>query len=200
MRSQRKSRVYFIDMRSSASNSQIDRLKKTIRRMRMHLLASKGELLAIKVHFGERGCTAYIRPIYLRTIIDVVTESDCRAFLTDTNTLYVGSRSNSVDHITTAVENGFSYATMGIPIVIADGLRGGNYEVVRLKSAGEVKIASDIVHSDALVVVTHVKGHELTGLGGALKNLGMGCGSRAGKLEMHSGMEPRVSEACTGCS
>ncbi len=196
-----RSRVYFIDMRSTASNSQVDRFRKTLRRAGIADLAGKGELLAIKMHFGERGCTSYIRPIYLRTIIDVVTESGCLAFLTDTNTLYVGSRSNSVAHIRTAIENGFSYASMGIPIIIADGLRGANYESIAIGGGymKEVKIASDIVHCDALLAVTHVKGHELTGVGGALKNIGMGCGSRAGKLEMHSGMEPKVTDACTGC-
>ncbi|HEC83339.1 MAG TPA: DUF362 domain-containing protein [Firmicutes bacterium] len=198
----RRSKVYFVDMRSTATNSQIARLKKSLHKAGVDSLASKGELLAIKVHFGELGCTSYIRPIYLKTIIDVVTQSGCLAFLTDTNTLYVGTRSNTVEHIKTAVANGFSYASMGIPIIIADGLKGANYEPVRIEGSalGEVKIASDIVNADALLVVSHVKGHELTGLGGALKNLGMGCGSRAGKLEMHSGMEPRITDACTGCS
>ena len=195
------SKVYFIDMRSSMQDSLMDRFVKGIKKAGILSIAREKELLAVKMHFGERGNTSYIRPIYVRVALDEFKQTGCLPFLTDTNTLYVGSRSNTPEHIRTAVENGFSYASMGVPIVIADGLKGGNHEVVPIKGKRfeEVKIASDIARADALLALTHVKGHELTGLGGALKNIGMGCGSRAGKMDMHADVRPRVSEACIGC-
>ncbi len=196
-----KSKVFFLTMRATSERSLLDKLEKAMLLARIDGIASKGDLVAVKMHFGERGCTSYIRPILVRKIVDVIKTNGSHPFLTDTNTLYVGSRSNSVDHIRTAIENGYSFASVGAPIVIADGLRGTNYEEVEIGGKGvkKVKVASDIVHADALVVVTHVKGHELTGFGGAIKNLGMGCASRAGKLEMHSGVEPKVSGKCVGC-
>jgi uncharacterized Fe-S center protein len=195
------SRVYFIDTRASMEDTVLERLVRGMKKAGILSVAKKQELLAVKMHFGERGNTSYIRPIYVRTVLDQYRETGCLPFLTDTNTLYVGSRCNTPEHIRTAVENGFSYASMGVPIVIADGLKGGNYESVPVKGEffREVKIASDIARADALIALSHVKGHELTGFGGALKNLGMGCASRAGKMEMHADVRPRVSEACIGC-
>ncbi len=157
----------------------------------------------MKVHFGEKGSTAYIRTPYVGAVVEELKTAGCRPFLTDTNTLYVGSRSDSIGHIKTATENGFAYASVGAPVIIADGLKGGNHDVVPIdgKHFTEVKIASDIARADAMVVLSHVKGHEFTGFGGAIKNLGMGCGSRAGKLAMHSDVRPRVSiDHCIGCA
>lgn len=195
------SKVYFVDMRASMQDTVMDRFVKGIGKSGILSIAKDGDLLAVKMHFGERGNTSYIRPVFVRTIIDEFKRTGSLPFLTDTNTLYVGSRSNTPEHIRTAVENGFSYASMGVPIIIADGLKGGNYESVPIsgKLFKEVKIASDIARADAMLALTHVKGHELTGLGGALKNIGMGSGSRAGKMEMHADVRPKVSEACVGC-
>ena len=195
------SRVYFIDMRSSMNDTVIERMVRGMKKAGVLSIAKEKELLAVKMHFGERGNTSYIRPVFVRAAIDEMKATGCLPFLTDTNTLYVGSRSNTPEHIRTATENGFSYASMGVPIVIADGLKGGNYETVPITGDlfREVKIASDIARADAVLALTHFKGHELTGIGGALKNIGMGGGSRAGKMEMHADVHPRVSEACIGC-
>jgi uncharacterized Fe-S center protein len=195
------SRVFFVDMRADMHDTVMDRFVKGIKKAGLTSIAGEKELLAVKMHFGERGNTSYIRPVFVRVAIEEFKKTGCLPFLTDTNTLYVGSRTNAPDHIRTAVENGFSYASMGVPLVIADGLKGGNYESVpvRGKFFEKVKIASDIARADAVLALTHVKGHELTGLGGALKNIGMGGGSRAGKMDMHADVRPRVSEACIGC-
>lgn len=196
------SEVYFVDMRADSEAGLLDRLRACIKKAGLLRTVSENDLTAVKMHFGERGCTAYLRTPYVRTVIDEITAAGCNPFLTDTNTLYVGSRSDSVRHIATAVENGFAYASVGVPIIIADGLKGGNYEAIAVdgKHFSEVKIASDIARADSMLVLTHVKGHELTGIGGALKNMGMGCGSRAGKLQMHSDVRPFVSrERCIGC-
>jgi hypothetical protein len=195
------SKVYFVDLRASFESNVLERLSAAMEQAGILGISGENDIVAIKLHFGEKGCTAYLRPTYVRTVIDTMRKNKSPMFLTDTNTLYVGSRSDSVRHLVTAVENGFSYASMGVPTLIADGLRGANHETVKIKGKHftDVKIASDIARADSLLVLTHVKGHELTGLGGALKNLGMGCASRAGKLAMHSDVRPFVGDKCTGC-
>jgi hypothetical protein len=160
------------------------------------------DLIAVKLHFGERGGAAYIRPQYVRVIVDRIKKLQARPFLTDTNTLYVGSRTEAVSHLDTAFDNGFGRDVSGAPLVIADGLRGSNHAVVDLsgRHVKMARIAADIHNADGLVVLTHFKGHELAGFGGALKNVGMGCASREGKLEQHSNISPKVSrKRCVGC-
>jgi uncharacterized protein len=197
------STVYFTDFRTRPKRNVFDKIGELLNRTKIDTRIAKADVVAIKLHFGEKGNCAYLRPVFLRTIVDRVKSLGARPFLTDTNTLYTGSRSDGVSHITTAIENGFDYAVAGCPIVIADGVRGS--AGVRVPVSGEilpeVNIAREIVDADALVVVTHFKGHELAGFGGTLKNLGMGCATREGKLTQHSSVSPRVSvERCKGCS
>ncbi|MBM3294709.1 MAG: DUF362 domain-containing protein [Candidatus Aminicenantes bacterium] len=160
------------------------------------------DFIALKIHFGEKGNTGFIRSAWLRGPAEEIQKKTMRAFLTDSNTLYVGERSNSVDHIRLAWSHGFRPEIVGLPVIIADGLVGrdkGEAEgrAGRVKSA---KIAGAILASDALLVLTHVTGHVQTGIGAAIKNLGMGCASRAGKLDQHSVVHPRVSpKRCRDC-
>jgi uncharacterized Fe-S center protein len=195
------STVYFVDMRASAEVGLLARMVDCMKKAGITGIAGAKDIVGVKLHFGEKGCTAYLKPIYVRTVVETMAAGGCSVFLTDANTLYGGSRSDSVRHLRTAFEHGFSYASMGVPVIIADGLKGTNYETVKIKGKHfqSVKVAADIARADALVMLTHVKGHELTGLGGALKNMGMGCGSRAGKLAMHSDVRPYVGEKCVGC-
>ena len=165
-------------------------------------IIKKGDFVAIKLHFGDKGNTAYLPPIFVRAVVERVKACGGKPFLTDANTLYVGSRSNAVDHIVTAIENGFDFAVAGAPIVIADGISGKDYVTVGIdgKHFDEVKIGSAAYHADAMMVLSHFKGHELTGFGGALKNIGMGLGSRSAKQMMHSDVLPFVHQnKCTGC-
>jgi uncharacterized Fe-S center protein len=160
------------------------------------------DLVAVKLHFGEAGNTAYIRPQYVRRVVDRLKALQARPFLTDTNTLYVGSRTEAWSHLATAFDNGFTREVTGAPVIIADGLRGSNMVKIarRGRHVTNAHIAADIHHADGLVVLTHFKGHELSGFGGALKNLGMGCASREGKLEQHSNIAPKVrKKKCIGC-
>lgn len=166
-------------------------------------LIRKNDLVAIKLHFGERGNTAYLHPTLVRAVVDEVKACGGKPFLTDANTLYVGSRSNAVDHMTTAIENGFDYAVVRAPVVIADGINGKDYINVEIegKHFNEVKTSSAVFHADVMIVLSHFKGHELTGFGGALKNVGMGLGSRSGKQMMHSDVLPVIYQnKCTGCA
>jgi uncharacterized Fe-S center protein len=163
----------------------------------------KGDFAALKIHFGEVKNTGYIRPAWLKGLIWELGKRTPRAFVTDTNTLYMGNRSNSVDHIRLAWSHGFTPDVLSVPVIIADGLIGHDkVEAPGAQSRTQSsKIASAILDADVLVCLSHVTGHVQTGLGAALKNMGMGCASRAGKLEQHSVVHPRVNpKQCRNCS
>ena len=163
----------------------------------------KGKFVAIKIHFGEPGNLAYLRPNYAKAVADVVKKYDGKPFLTDCNTLYVGGRKNALDHIQAAYENGFSPFSTGCHVLIADGLKGTDEVLVPVEDGllvKEAKIGRAIVDADVFISLAHFKGHEATGFGGALKNIGMGCGSRAGKMEQHSSGKPEVDKKqCVSC-
>jgi uncharacterized Fe-S center protein len=196
------STVYFADLRTKVSRNLLDKVGELLDKVDLPKRVKTKGTVAIKLHFGEQGNTAYVRPIFLRRIVDRVKELGGRPFLTDTNTLYGGTRSNAISHLTTAEENGFAFSVVGAPIIIADGLMGN--ASVRVPIEGqtydEVSIAHAIYYADSLIAVTHFKGHELSGFGGALKNIGMGCASREGKLSQHSTLGPKVKrKECVGC-
>ncbi len=197
-----KSVVYFIDLRTNPREGLIDKFGKLIETAGIAETIKKRDLVAIKLHFGALGNTGFIRPVFIRKVVECAKSAGGTPFLTDCNTLYAGSRSDTPTHIETAVKNGFAYSVVDAPIVIADGLRGRSEVPVAInrKHFDTVYIGSDIVHSDALISVAHFKGHELTGFAGTLKNIGMGCASRRGKLAQHSGVSPKVkSKKCIGC-
>ena len=157
---------------------------------------------AIKMHFGEPGNLAFLRPNYAAVVAKVVKELGGKPFLTDCNTLYVGGRKNALDHLDSAYQNGFSPFSTGCHVLIADGLKGTDEVLVPIEGEyiKEAKIGRAVMDADVFITLNHFKGHESTGFGGALKNIGMGCGSRAGKMEMHSAGKPHVNvKECIGC-
>jgi uncharacterized Fe-S center protein len=198
------SNVYFTDFRATSRESIVEKIARLCEIAGIKDILDKENLVAVKVHFGEKGNTAFIRPPYIRKIIKCIKKAGATPFLTDANTLYAGSRSDSISHMKTAVDNGFSYSSMdATPLVIADGLRGKTETKIKInqKNCSHVYIGSEIVNADALVSVAHFKGHELAGFGGTLKNLGMGCASRKGKLVQHSSVSPKVKKKnCIACS
>ncbi|MBE0475609.1 MAG: DUF362 domain-containing protein [Coriobacteriia bacterium] len=191
-------------MRTTGKRSLITRSGELLVRAGLPDAVAEGDLVAVKTHFGELGNTGFVQPMYLREVVERVKAAGGRPFLTDSNTLYRGQRFNAVDHIGCAVRNGFSYATVGAPVVIADGLDGRDAVDVPLagsKHFDSVRIGAAAAHADAMVAVTHFKGHEATGFGGALKNVGMGLGSRSAKQRMHADFSPEPDpEKCTACS
>ncbi len=194
--------VYFTDFSTKPSMSLLKKLSNLMNKAKFDDVINKNNLTAIKIHFGEYGNLAYVRPNYVRVIVDKVKELGGKPFVTDSNTLYRGNRSDAVNHLNTAVLNGFAYQTIGAPIIIADGLRGS--DEVKVPVNGEyvkdAKIGSAIALSDVIIAVTHFKGHEQTGFGGVIKNLGMGSASRAGKMEQHSDSKPQYSQKkCVSC-
>lgn len=164
-------------------------------------MVSPGDLTAVKVHFGERGNDAFVSALNLAVIVKEIQKLGAKPFLTDTNTLYLGGRRNAVDHIETAAGHAFCYPVVSCPVIIADGLKGQNYKAVEVygKHFDSVKIASDIVAADSMVVVSHFKGHEVAGFGGALKNLGMGCAANEGKREQHTTKPLLLPDKCITC-
>jgi len=194
--------VYFSDLRASPRENLLSKLVRLMDRVGIEGIVAPRNLVAIKLHFGEKGTTAFIRPLFIQTIVERIKQLGASPFLTDTNTLYAGTRGNSVSHMKTAIENGFAYCVVNAPIIIADGMRGASCETVRidheiLKTA---YLGKEIVESDVLISAAHFKGHELSGFAGTIKNLGMGCASRKGKLAQHSDLSPKVKrKRCTGC-
>ena len=196
------SKVYFTDMTTDSRRNLLDKTRQLAEKAGLCDVIEENDLVAVKLHFGELGNLAYLPPPLIRVIVEMVKEKGGKPFLTDANTLYGGKRHNAVDHLETALKNGYAYETVGAPIVIADGLKGADYEevVVNGKHLESVKISSAVHHANAVITISHVKGHDLFGFGGALKNIGMGCGSPAGKQIMHSDLIPKVDEEkCIAC-
>ncbi len=196
------STVYFTDLTAVPGIGLMKKVEMLLKETGITKIVEKDDLVAIKIHFGEYGNLAYIRPNYVRVVTDLIKGLGAKPFVTDANTLYKGSRSNAVDHLQTATLNGFTPEVVGAPIIIADGLRGSDEIEVEIDGeyVKKAKIGSAIALSDALVVMTHFKGHEQTGFGGTLKNIGMGSAARAGKLEQHSTSKPVVmAENCVAC-
>ncbi|MDY5113911.1 DUF362 domain-containing protein [Bilifractor sp. HCP3S3_D3] len=199
-----KSKVYFTDFRTHTNGPSLPgKLAKLIRKAGIGSIDMDGKFVAIKMHFGELGNISYLRPNYAKAVADVVKELGGKPFLTDCNTLYPGSRKNALDHLSCAEENGFSMATTGCHVIIGDGLCGTDEVIVPIRNGEYLKeayIGHAIMDADILISLTHFKGHEATGFGGALKNIGMGCGSRAGKMHQHNSGKPHViEEQCRGC-
>lgn len=198
------SKVFFTDFRTGMyGESMPEKLKKLMKAAGFEDLDLSDKYVAIKLHFGEAGNLAYLRPQYARAVAEYVRERGGKPFLTDCNTLYAGSRKDALEHLNTAAENGYNPTTTGCQILIADGLKG-NDEVdvpvpngVHCKTA---KIGRAVMDADVVISLTHFKGHEAMGVGGAIKNIGMGCGSRAGKMAMHSDGKPSIEASlCVGC-
>ncbi|MDO5582054.1 MAG: DUF362 domain-containing protein [Planctomycetia bacterium] len=197
-----KSKVYYIDFRADDSENILQKLDRLMRKAGIDKIDFQNRFAALKVHFGEKGNLAYLRPNYAKVVVDAVLQRGGRPFLTDCNTLYTGYRKNALEHLDTAYLNGFNPFATGCQILIADGLKGTDEVVVPIK--GEVlksaKIGRAIMDADIIISLTHFKMHECAGVGGVVKNLGMGCGSRSGKMEMHSDGKPQVNhKACIGC-
>lgn len=197
-----KSEVYFTDLLTHGKESLPKKLNRLIITAGINKIDFEKKYVAIKMHFGEPGNLAFLRPNYAKVIVDKVKELGGKPFLTDCNTLYTGRRKNGLDHLTSAYENGFSPFSTGCHIIIGDGLKGTDETLVPINAqyVKEAKIGTAVMDADVIISLSHFKGHEATGFGGAFKNIGMGCGSRAGKMEMHSSGKPRVKkELCVSC-
>ncbi|MDZ4180923.1 MAG: DUF362 domain-containing protein [Coriobacteriia bacterium] len=197
--------VYFAPVGRATNQRVVPRAGALLDRAGLSSAVSENDLVAVKLHFGERGNTGFVQPIFVREAVARVKAAGGKPFLTDANTLYRGQRFNAVDHLACAIHNGFSYATVEAPVIIADGLDGRDAVDVpivggRGTDSHTLEVFAAAAHADAMVAITHVKGHEATGFGGALKNVGMGLGCRSAKQRMHSDFSPAPdAEKCTAC-
>jgi uncharacterized Fe-S center protein len=197
------SKVYFTNLRTTPSSNLLTKMERLVKRAGIENIDFRNQFVAIKIHFGEPGNLAFIRPNYVACIADMLRKLGAKPFLTDSNTLYSGKRSNAVDHIRSAMENGFNPISAKCDVIIADGLKGVDYREVPVDGeyCKSPKIGTAIVDADIILSMNHFKGHEQSGFGGALKNLGMGSASVGGKLELHSASKPViVCNSCTGCN
>lgn len=197
-----KSTVYFTTFKTNYNENLIQKLHRLMKQAGFENIDFKDKYAAIKIHFGEYGNLAFLRPNYAKVVADYVKELGGKPFLTDCNTLYVGSRKNALDHLDTAYVNGFSPLQTGCHVIIADGLKGTDETLVPIDGeyVKEARIGHAIMDADVFISLTHFKGHETAGFGGTIKNIGMGCGSRAGKMEQHCEGKPSVDQsACIGC-
>jgi uncharacterized protein len=198
-----KSPVYFASLRAYSDNdSMTAKVQRLFDKAGFTDLIAPQDKTAIKLHFGEMGNDGFISPVYVRQVVEKVKACQGLPFLTDTNTLYLGSRSNAVEHIGTAILHGFDYAVAGAPVIIADGLNGKNIRKVSIgkKHFDEVSIAGDIAAADSMIVLSHFKGHIVSGFGGAIKNLAMGCAAPEGKRAQHNARPFTIAEKCSGCA
>jgi uncharacterized Fe-S center protein len=196
------SKVFFIDFHTTPQQNIYAKIKMLLKTAGFDTIDFNKKLTAVKIHFGEPGNLAYLRPNYAALIVKRIKENGGMPFLTDANTLYKGRRSNAVDHLQSAMENGFNPMAVGCNVIIADGLKGTEYKEIAInqKHCKTAKIGAAVANADVIISMNHFKGHEMAGFGGALKNIGMGCGSIGGKLEMHSDSKPFIyAENCTGC-
>lgn len=197
------SKVYFSDMHTTDGNNLLQKFERLIKNAGIEQIDFKDKFVAVKLHFGEPGNLAFLRANYAKVVCDYVKRLGGKPFVTDCNTLYVGGRKNALDHLDSAYANGYNPFMTGVHTIIADGLKGTEERLVPVEGGEyvkEAKIGSAIMDADIVISLSHFKGHELAGFGGALKNLGMGSGSRAGKMEMHSAGKPTVEKSdCIGC-
>ncbi len=196
------SKVLFCDMTTTMDECLTEKFMRLVKTAGIEKIDFKDKFVAIKIHFGERGNLAFLRHNYAHALVNFIKEKGGKPFLTDCSTLYVGARSDALSHLECASDNGYNSLTVGCPIIIADGLLGKTETLVPIncEQVKEAKIGAAIMDADIIISLNHFKGHEGAGVGGAIKNLGMGCGSKDGKKEMHSEGKPSVSaDTCVGC-
>ena len=202
MSQKRPSKVFFWPLQASGKAPYSQRMRRLYKATNFGSLITSGDLIAVKVHFGEQDSTAFLQPQWLIPFIDILRKAGARPFLTDTNTLYVGQRGEAASHSLLAAMHGFDPLRLGAPVLIADGLKSHNQ--ISVPGIGQhfehCYLAGDLLDADGMVTITHFTGHELTGFAGTIKNLAMGCASRQGKMHQHCGLGPRVhASKCIGC-
>jgi uncharacterized Fe-S center protein len=197
------SEVYYARLQDGATPaSQAEALARAMQAARFTGKLRKKDMVAVKVHVGEDKNTTHVRPELAARVVAMLHKVKAQPFITDTATLYRGQRENSIRHALLANKQGFGINKVGAPFLPLDGL-SGQHEV-EVEVNGElnrtVKIAGDVVLADALVAISHVTGHIVSGMGAAIKNLGMGMASRAGKMRQHSTVTPSViADSCQNC-
>ena len=161
-----------------------------------------GDLVGVKLHWGEQGNNSYLEPVYTREIVQWLISLGAKPFIFDTSVLYSGGRRTGRDSLETAAEHGFTQEYLGCPVVIADGMDGMDVIDVPAfyKHFKSVQVASLVEKTKGFVIFSHFKGHLAAGFGGAIKNISMGFASRAQKQRMHADVRPILNKKkCIRC-
>jgi len=196
-------KVYFIPLRDNPSvEEQVDALRTLYTHCSVADIIAEHSMVGIKLSVGEKNNTTHIKPPLAKAIADLIKKKKAYPFLTETSTLYKGERQNAVKHVLHAARHGFSLEAVGAPFIMADGLLGDSEIDVEINGElfKSVRIAREAVVADAMIVLSHPTGHMATGLGAAIKNLGMGLASRMGKMRQHSAVKPEIiADKCRLC-
>ena len=196
------SKIFWTTLRCKVDESPLTKLKRLIVKAGLDKIDFRNKFVAIKVHFGEPGNMSFLRPNWAKVVVDHVKSLGGFPFLTDCNALYVGRRNNALVHLDAAAENGYNPVTTGCQNIIGDGLKGTDDIEIPVRNGVYCKtarIGRAVMDADIFLSLTHFKGHECCGFGGTIKNIGMGCGSRGGKMVMHSDGKPQIDSTCIGC-
>jgi uncharacterized protein len=198
-----KSTVYFAAVKDAEDIQAVnDQLKKLLEKSKVLDVIGKKDKVGIKMHFGEAGNTGYVRPAHVRVVCEELKRKGAVAALSDANTLYRGRRLNAADHLAVAREHGFTKKAVGLDVYIPDDKKEADIAAISInqKHIETAKVARLFIDCDAIVSLAHFKGHGLTGFGGAVKNIGMGCATREGKLAQHCDASPVFyPDKCLGC-
>jgi len=201
-----KSKVFFVETSNGESlSSQAEKVKQLCDAVGLESIVNRGDMVAVKTSFGEKGNIGYIKPPLIKAVVDKAKPGGGKPFLVETNTLYVGKRSNAIDHLMLAHEHGFTIENVGAPVIIGDGLLGEHDYIVEInqKLCKNAYISGVAKAANAIVSIAHVTGHLGTGMGATFKNVGMGLSARGGKLAQHSGVIPQIirknCEICKVC-
>ena len=198
-----KSKVYFTPVKSSGDKNDVkNNIKMLLEKSGILNVISKGDRTAAKIHFGEAGNTGYVEPEYAGAVCCAIKDKGAEVHLSDANVLYKGRRTDTTEHLKLANEHGFTKDVTGVDIFIPDDTKDGDVSDITInqKHIKTAKVGRFFLECDSLVAITHFKGHTLTGFGGAIKNIGMGCASRKGKLAQHNNNAPVVyTETCVAC-
>ncbi len=196
------SKVFFAPLEEKAAPDKIERrLKDLLDAANFEKFIPEKDYVAVKTHFGEgHSREKVVPPYFFKYLSGRIKKAGAVPFFTETSTLYKGGRSDAVSHITLAQDHGYTLEATGMPIIMADGLKGDYEHEVKITDKLKVAVAGLLKRINAIVAVSHPTGHIALGFGGTLKNLGMGLSSRKGKLAQHSSLRPQVDQAkCKGC-
>jgi uncharacterized Fe-S center protein len=171
----------------------LDKLK-TVAEKELSSIFSNGEKIAIKLHMGEAGNEHYLKPEFVKVVIDVLKGLGVQPFIFDSPVVYPGGRDAPEKYLDTAKEHGYSEESMGCPITISN-------ESINVKEKYlEYHVCKDLVDADGVLVLTHAKGHTCSGYGGAIKNIGMGALTKESKGDIHDAANPKIIGECVGCN
>jgi len=153
-----------------------------------------GKSIPVKLHMGELKNKHFISPDFTKIVVDALKKFGARPYLFDTTVSYSGKRHTKYGYKKVAKIHGFTYKNIGCDVVIDDT------GVIVNVEGREFEVADHIFNSTHIFGLTHVKGHVATGIGGAIKNFGMGGVTKETKRKMHHGSRPVYQrDACTYC-